>query len=640
MIIESVPLPSTGLAVSCFADEAVRKSARFQIDRDITTLTQSILALKTKYNSLSTIARLPPEVLAGIFTWNLSMQRRHRNSRWIRVASVCSWWRRVALDCPQLWSFIRNTNVNWITQVVLPRSGNVPLYARFTQARDETFDVFRPALEQMHRFCEIDLCDDTYNQGMQQLLNNLINPSPMLRHLKVTALRSQSMHQLPDNLFGAMAPNLRTLKLQSCTIPTTCPLISGLTKLVLVKLDSDRLPAPQLLALLNRATNLEKLKLEDVCRTSDDNEDDSIHLSLPSNSLIHLNDLVIKSRSPQGLSFMHLLLLLAAAPNLEVLTLETACRFDFDGDEGFTPVPSTHPIELLRLKQIEITSHMPGFITILSSIEGPAITDMNIDTYLPRWLDDSMDQILLDAVGAAIARYLVSITRLQLEHYGSRYVLDSNGSRRIGSAEVPVHLALKDFRYYELEIFLKAIPFDDVEYVGMDLLVDDWIKDLGRLPNLKSIDVRGSASNLVETLGWGISMRDLLDPGPEDINLEKPHIVTPVVHLPLLFSALRSLTFKSWNSRSPSFNIHLLASILQTRKTRGSALEQLTVTSCSHCSSPVIQDISEIRKVVTSVQWDIDAEVSDPGARTALQIKDVPQPHKIPDDGGAILGGS
>jgi hypothetical protein len=73
----------------------------------------STRALKSRYNQLVPISRLPPETLATIFVflsasaWN----ERAVHLKWICVAHVCHRWREIALNYPRFWSHINFTKL-------------------------------------------------------------------------------------------------------------------------------------------------------------------------------------------------------------------------------------------------------------------------------------------------------------------------------------------------------------------------------------------------------------------------------------------------------------------------------------------------------------------------------------------------
>jgi F-box-like len=112
-----------------------------QIDARIAALEREIIALKAERNSISPIARLPPEILSRIFIAfaHLGQEPRSvasssyysatcvRTVQWSVLTEVSQHWRDVALGCPQLWSRIGFHKSGW-AQLMLERSKDAPLY--------------------------------------------------------------------------------------------------------------------------------------------------------------------------------------------------------------------------------------------------------------------------------------------------------------------------------------------------------------------------------------------------------------------------------------------------------------------------------------------------------------------------------
>ena len=78
------------------------------IDREIARLQESIRVLKSRRNELSTISRLPTEILCKIFSLvedNILSSSRSPKF-WINFSQVSQHWRSVALSAPELWTKI------------------------------------------------------------------------------------------------------------------------------------------------------------------------------------------------------------------------------------------------------------------------------------------------------------------------------------------------------------------------------------------------------------------------------------------------------------------------------------------------------------------------------------------------------
>ncbi|KAG6845138.1 hypothetical protein H0H87_000374 [Tephrocybe sp. NHM501043] len=239
-----------------------------QIEVDIEILHHTILRLKTRYNAVTLAAQLPDELLARIFEWNKFMQRRRDDRGWLQVTAVCTWWRRVAIACPRLWSLITHWNVEWLREVMLPRSGDIPLHIDVDLKRRKFMDGLRLVLNESHRIERFTIrsTSPSMSAALPQLLGEMTTEVPLMKMFQISISGHSESHLLPDNLFNGTAPNLRILRLAGFMIPPTSSFLPALTTLSLDQLHPEvRLTVPQLADLLRLATNLETLQLADDC---------------------------------------------------------------------------------------------------------------------------------------------------------------------------------------------------------------------------------------------------------------------------------------------------------------------------------------------------------------------------------------
>ncbi|KAG6908493.1 hypothetical protein DXG01_004427 [Tephrocybe rancida] len=542
---ESIPLPSTVIDVSCFSERYVKRTAYSQIKKDIATLKRSILALKERYNTLNITARLPDELLAQVFKWNLSMQLDDKKTPWLQVSGVCTVWRRVALACPHLWSFIRQRGMKWLKQVILPRSMDVPLHIGVTLHRRQGLQGLLVALKEIHRVRELTVLDDASDPvRIHNLLAGFTKAAPMLEILNVNTWNLRIVYQLPDNLFNNAAPNLRTLRLTSCTIPPTCPLLSGLTTLVMDDLSSN-----------------------------------------------------------EGKSLLQLMVVLAAAPNLENLKLRNPIIFEYY-DAPNLPSPATR-ISLLRLKRLVLGGELASSLSILSGLNHPATTQIELSGYVPFGIMQShRDIVAARSLSDELSSCLGSIHLLKITGSKDHPISDVYGRR--GDDDSERHLHISHFSLDVLETLFK--PFrPEVLEVHYRLPVDFWLDTFGKTLGLKAIHIEGEAPELIEALGTSISDAELaivamdehmsqgaLPPRPDPL---RGH---------LRFNSLRSLQIRSWNGKAPAFDITLLGNTLHARAVRGFKLRQLSAKQCTHyLPTNADEDVSRIFGAVESVNWDV-----------------------------------
>ncbi|KAG6887229.1 hypothetical protein C0992_013248 [Termitomyces sp. T32_za158] len=242
---------------------------------------RTISSLKKRHNSLCIVERLPKELLATIFKWTLSMERDSRSCDWLRVGRVCTEWLRVALDCPALWCFYRNTNLDWL-DIVIRRSGAVPLYVVQNLYRKKS-KGFRQALTELNRTRELDFTV-YYTKQWETIFDALVKLQcevpPLLESFKLKAKWQGYEHvpTLPENLFKTPPPRLKTLSLYGCLIGNNTSMLPNLTSLALGQINyepEENLPIPlaQLMELLKQAPKLEYLELHNACKEDDEVDD-------------------------------------------------------------------------------------------------------------------------------------------------------------------------------------------------------------------------------------------------------------------------------------------------------------------------------------------------------------------------------
>ncbi|KAG5638834.1 hypothetical protein H0H81_009605 [Sphagnurus paluster] len=274
--------------VSCLSSYEDRQAAYTQIslaidaaEVSIKELNNSILALKRRHNSLSLIARLPPELLGRIFVWNAEMQRGIAKMPWIKVSFVCSHWRSVSLRNPEMWTNITTLRSEDLTKLVLSRSAVIPLDVDFEIYDYKTLISVRAALQEIPRARNVELKAQNYIH-LHEVVFNLDDsfpppikpPNLILERLKISSPYEEDV-LLSAHIFSYQAPQLRTLELEGIRIsPKNFLLLSGLTTLYL-KLGHQNpdISAPHLsevFFIIEASPNIENLALENMHGQSDD----------------------------------------------------------------------------------------------------------------------------------------------------------------------------------------------------------------------------------------------------------------------------------------------------------------------------------------------------------------------------------
>ncbi|TFK71020.1 hypothetical protein BDN72DRAFT_492270 [Pluteus cervinus] len=110
--------------------------AQRKIDVEILALQERIRSLRTARNALSSIHRIPPEVMTQIFLWYqrtycgslryISPRFFRHFSKWVQVTHVCQHWRNIVHSSHHLYATISTDNLPY-AQEALKLSGSSPL---------------------------------------------------------------------------------------------------------------------------------------------------------------------------------------------------------------------------------------------------------------------------------------------------------------------------------------------------------------------------------------------------------------------------------------------------------------------------------------------------------------------------------
>ncbi|KAJ8588943.1 hypothetical protein M405DRAFT_818920 [Rhizopogon salebrosus TDB-379] len=228
------------------------------IDNEIATLAESIRALRSRRNSLARISCLPPEILTTVFKHveEENYSGVYHYPRCLTVTHVCRHWRRVALECPCLWTTINWTSARWIGPM-LERSKKSPLVVKYV-ASTLLLDRLEQALSQLPRIKVLQL--HLFQSDADRILVHLLShPAPLLQNFEFSIIGGS--FRLSDAIFQGQAPQLRSLVLANCSFTWTSCLFSGLRALHLEGTPSS---LPELLRALGRMPDLERLTLKQL----------------------------------------------------------------------------------------------------------------------------------------------------------------------------------------------------------------------------------------------------------------------------------------------------------------------------------------------------------------------------------------
>ncbi len=253
--------------------------ARKVVDDQIEVHTRAILDLKTRLNTLTPVARLPPELLSAIFAfvpaksftehYNASeIVRPYRVNTWVTVAHVCRHWRAIALSSPRFWSYITVTSKRAADEMIA-RSKKAPLHivGPVSPYRDGPRKVMEELMSEFSRIHTLRLAGRA--QEIQDLFKMVTAPASMLESFKLSDMSSYYDEPEPVNLAlpAPGVPRLRNLEIDGFPFAWDHPLFcSTLTTLVIYgRILSGPLGLFEtFVSALERMTNLQELELEHV----------------------------------------------------------------------------------------------------------------------------------------------------------------------------------------------------------------------------------------------------------------------------------------------------------------------------------------------------------------------------------------
>ncbi|KAJ6503858.1 hypothetical protein C8R45DRAFT_861405 [Mycena sanguinolenta] len=171
------------------------------------------------------ITRLPPELLAQTFLLVCEASELGDYS-WVVCSHICSYWRRIALDTPVLWSHLVFTSAEWVRRCI-SRSKSSPLIIEAALFNTRVDILVTAALKVLgERIARIALRFDAL-----YLRVPLTGPFPMLTSLSIEHKGWWSILDIPFNLAIEPYPRLRSMSIRMANIGFLPPLPAQLVSL-------------------------------------------------------------------------------------------------------------------------------------------------------------------------------------------------------------------------------------------------------------------------------------------------------------------------------------------------------------------------------------------------------------------------
>ncbi|KAH6906368.1 hypothetical protein BKA70DRAFT_406973 [Coprinopsis sp. MPI-PUGE-AT-0042] len=223
-------------------------------------------------DTLPIACQLAPELLCHIFLHlaptEEDVDTDPRDSR-KDIIHTCQRWRNVALHYPALWSFIVDKKPSWMAFMIhRSQPAHISLHLRRSSLTDEMDRIVCDALSQTSRLSSLTIAN-RHVTDMVRWTNHLDPYAPNLRTLSLMLAKSEEAGVVftpPDRFLSQGAPQLCTLVLHRCRLPSSLEPLKRLTVFRLLERDprSPRSldpPPDGLLTALEQMTGLVHLEL-------------------------------------------------------------------------------------------------------------------------------------------------------------------------------------------------------------------------------------------------------------------------------------------------------------------------------------------------------------------------------------------
>jgi len=210
----------------------------------------------------ATIDMLPDEVLVEIF--ELYIEELGDEEDWETLLHVCRRWRQIAFAAPRRLELRIVCTAGTPARALLDVWPTLPILVRVVGLDDEDLDNVVAAVEHNNRISEIYI-KDVSNYALERIAAAMQRPFPEMTDCVLVSF-DEIVTDLPDSLLGGSAPRLRSLMLESIPFPALPNLLLSATNLVRLRLNdvpaSGYIPLEAMVDCLSLLTGLEELQLE------------------------------------------------------------------------------------------------------------------------------------------------------------------------------------------------------------------------------------------------------------------------------------------------------------------------------------------------------------------------------------------
>ncbi|KAI9056860.1 hypothetical protein FKP32DRAFT_1598739 [Trametes sanguinea] len=213
--------------------------------RMVRELVDDIARLKSIHNSVAPVNRLPPELLAMVYTYATADEETY--SQLVDITHVCQLWRTTALNAASLWTRIAVNDPVGI-ETFLKRAKNLPVSLSVTICRPPVVATVRLITSEMHRVRSLTVRVPA-DIALDVVTNRLKIAAPLLEQFSIEKVESKWVRRpMPAEEHERSVPLLYMPSLRSLSL-SNVPLFyipqgpNSLTELTLHR----KLPSPDIL---------------------------------------------------------------------------------------------------------------------------------------------------------------------------------------------------------------------------------------------------------------------------------------------------------------------------------------------------------------------------------------------------------
>ncbi|TFY72377.1 hypothetical protein EVG20_g629 [Dentipellis fragilis] len=470
------------------------------LDLEMDAVSMVMCSLRTRFNAIAHVNRLPPEVLVHVF----SLLQEEDPPRiiaeygkptrvffgWIEVTYICRQWRSTALGHASLWSNIPfSIGPQW-TEESLRRSQAAPIFLAYSSNREKEMDI--GAMLEHHLSHVRNLWIDWKREGPYGIFPSLCDAAPVLETAELTNLQTLSDHtpvpSLPEDLFAHTAPRLRYLRTYRFGIQWSSLTFRSITELHIIcwSNDSDRpiLSAGQqnirdVVAALARMPALEVLWLD---------------RALPPLA-------TAPSPSPSQATHLNLPVVPAGLPKLRTLRLvdgvaECAAMLKHIATPPTTEPSITCVLDVANGHSAELILPWLAACAATASTRALSVLDLSIGFEMTMWDSASPDDPLMTWM---TRRYAFKMTLMGLPGDATRIA--------------------------QLAVFAGVLPLADLELIVVEyesaFSALEWLEGFGRCAKVCEVVVKkAAAASLCEALMLGNPAGGPLFPALKHLTLQ------------------------------------------------------------------------------------------------------------------------